>query len=142
MNPAQFAADIEAGLTELRSYAEARMTSRCTVRRKGGPPVLVDGFKVPGWTVVHTDLPVRIGGTTRGASTARRDDIGAGEVEIAVRTAHFPAATTDLADSDYVEITSGENAGLVLRIVEATWQDQATARRVPVVSVVRPKEWA
>lgn len=133
---------IAAELPGLRAEAEARMTSRCTVRRKGGTPVIVDGFKVPGWTVVHTDLPIRLGGTTRGASSARRDDIGSGEVEVAVRTAHFPAATSDLADSDYVEITSGENAGLVLRIVEATWQDQATARRVPVVSVVRPKEWA
>lgn len=132
---------IDATLPRLRAEAEARMTSRCTIRRKGGPPVMVDGFKVPAWTVVHTDLPIRIGGTTRGASPARRDDLGGADVEIAVRTAHFPVSITDLADSDYVEITDGENAGLVLRIVEATWQDQATARRVPVVSVVRPKEW-
>lgn len=133
---------IDSTLPRLRAEAEARMTSRCTIRRKGGPPVIVDGFKVPAWTVVHTDLPIRVGGTTRGASSARRDDLGSGEVEVAVRTAHFPASTADLADSDYVEITSGENAGLVVRIVEATWQDQATARRVPVVSAVRPKEWA
>lgn len=125
-----------------RRAAEARMTSRCTVRRRGGPAVVVDGFKVPAWTVVHSDLPVRVGGVSRGANPARRDDLAAGEVEVAVRTAHFPYSTADLADSDYVEITSGENAGLVIRIVEATWQDQATARRVPVVSVVRPKEWA
>jgi len=132
---------IASALPRLRAEAESRMTSRCTIRRKGGPPVMVDGFKVSAWTIVHADLPVRIGGTSRGASPARRDDSAGNEVEVPVRTAHFPTTTTDLADSDYIEVTSGENAGLVLRIVEATWQDQATARRVPVVGVVRPKEW-
>ena len=134
-------AAIDTELPKLRRQAESRMTSRCTIRRKGGPAVVVDGFKVPAWTTVHTDLPVRIGGASRGASSARRDDSAGAEVEVPVRTAHFPATTTGLADGDYIEVTSGESPGLVLRIVEATWKDQATARRVPVVGVVRPKEW-
>ncbi|QSR28888.1 Hypothetical protein CFH99_0060 [Nocardioides aromaticivorans] len=132
---------VDAAVAAGRLAAESRMTSRCTVRRKTGASAVVDGFKVAAWAVVHADLPVRVGGASRGANPARRDDLGSGEVEVAVRTAHFPYSTADLADSDYVEVTSGENAGLVVRIVEATWQDQATARRVPVVSVVRPEEW-
>lgn len=141
MTPDEYAAELEAGLAEMRAYVEATMTSRCTVRRKAGTFSVVDGLKVPNWTVVHTDLPVRIAGTSRGAATSRRQDIGGTEIEVAVRQAKFPADTADLADSDYIEITAGENTGLILRIIEATWQDGATARRVPVVGVVRPKEW-
>jgi hypothetical protein len=67
--------------------------------------------------------------------------VGTTEVQLAVRVGHFPAATTLLRDGDLIEITAGENAGLVLQIIEAAWQDQATARRVPVMAVQRPAEW-
>jgi hypothetical protein len=59
-----------------------------------------------------------------------------------MRTAHFPASTSNLRDGDLLEITSGENTGQVLRVVEADWSDQTTARRVPVVATQRPEEWS
>jgi hypothetical protein len=52
-----------------------------------------------------------------------------------------PADTSGLLDGDLVEMTGGENAGLVLRVLEVAFQDQATARRLPVVEVQRPEEW-
>jgi hypothetical protein len=129
-------------LPELRAEAEARMTSRCTIRRNDGTTTTdPDGFEVPAWTDVLTDLPFRLGGSTR-ASNSRRVTIGETEVELAVRVGHFPASTEGLTDGDLIEVTEGENAGVVLRIIEASWQDQATARRVPVVEVTRPQEWA
>jgi hypothetical protein len=129
-------------LPELRAEAEARMTSRCTIRRTSGATTTnPDGFEVPAWTDVLIDVPFRLGGSG-GASASRRVTIGESEVELAVRVGHFPADTEGLADSDLIEVTEGENAGVVLRIVEASWQDQATARRVPVVEVTRPEEWA
>ncbi len=58
-----------------------------------------------------------------------------------VRRADFPFDTTDLADNDFIDITAGKSAGKAYRIVEAEDQDQATARRVPVVGEQRPEEW-
>lgn len=125
-----------------REAAEARMTSRVTVRRKTGLTTQDEdtGEEVPEWAVVHTKLPFRLGGST-GAGTTRRVTIGAEEFQQALRTGHLPADTDDLLDADLLEVTAGENVGRVLRVVEATWQDQATARRVPVVEVDRPEEW-
>jgi transcription antitermination factor NusG len=129
-------AAIEAELPFLRAEAEARMTSRCTVRRKTGATTVVGGMKVPVWETVHTDLPLR------------RTDPGTRGVEIA--GVRYPDATgrddfphdTDLEDGDHIEVTSGEWAGTVERVIKATKADQATARRVPVVEVPRPSEWA
>lgn len=129
---------IEAELPNLRREAESRMTSRATVRRKvPGGSTDADGFPVDGWDVVYASLPFRLGGGQR--SRTRR--VGDSEVEVAVRVAHFPASTDTLRDGDLIEATSGENAGLVLQVVEVSWQDQATARRVPVVETQRPTEW-
>jgi hypothetical protein len=140
MNPAEYAADLDQGIAELRAYAEARMKSRCAIRRKTGSFEVVDGFKVPTWSIIHADLPIRIAGS-QGTASSRTRDLAGAEIQSAIREAHVPATTTDLADGDFIEITIGENAGLVLRVVEATWQDQATARRLPVTAEVRPKEW-
>ncbi|MGH3996681.1 MAG: DUF6093 family protein [Pseudonocardiaceae bacterium] len=128
---------VTAAVSAGRAAAEARMTSRCTVRRKTGETP--EGEIV--WTDVYTDLPVRLAGTIRGQSQARRVETAGVEFEIAMRTANFPASTDNLRDNDLAEITSGDNAGVVLRIVEADWQDQSTARRVPVVATLRPEEW-
>jgi hypothetical protein len=100
------------------------------------------GLEGSAWAAVYVDLPLRLAGTYRGDSPSRTLDIGGVEVEVAVRTAHLPHDADDLLDGDLIEVTAGENAGLVLRIVEAAWQDQATARRVPVVAVDRPEEWS
>ena len=121
-----------------RRFAEARMLSRCTIRRKTGETA--EGENV--WTDVYTALPMRLAGTIRGQSQSRRTQTAGVEFETAMRTANFPAATSNLQDGDLVDITSGENAGVVLRIVEADWQDQATARRLPVVETLRPEEWS
>lgn len=118
------------------------MTSRCTIRRKTGLTTQDEdtGREVPVWESTYTDLPIRVGGS-RNASTSRREDIAGVEVQQALRIAHLPAATANLADGDMVDVTSGELAGVVLRIVEADWQEQATARRVPVEAADRPEEW-
>lgn len=128
-------------LAQFRADAESRMVSRCTVRRRSGSTV-VDGLEVPAWTVVLTDLPVRVAGADRGGSGTRRVMVGETEVQLAVRVLHFPAATSSLADGDLVEVTSGECAGAVFRLVESGFQDQSTARRVPAVEVDRPEEWS
>lgn len=117
------------------------MLSRCTVRRRTGDFVVTNGFKVPIWSVEHTDLAIRLAGTSNGAARSAFRDAGSAVSADASREAHVPATTANLADGDYIEITSGENAGLVLEVIEATWQDQATARRMPVTSVPRPQEW-
>lgn len=132
---------ITSALAAGRRAAESRMTSRAVVKRAGGPPVIVDGLEVPSWTTQHIDLPGRIA-ATRGAGQSRTVTIGQTEVQLAVREWHCPASTSGLRDGDIIEVTAGENAGIFLRVVEASWQDQATARRVPVVEVQQPEGWS
>lgn len=121
------------------------MTSRVKVRRRTGFTTQDEdtGLEVPIWDVIYTDLPFRLGGaqTSLASTHSHTLDLGGVNVQLASRMGHMPAATTNLADDDYIEVTGGENAGLCLSIVEATWQDQATARRVPVKEEIRPSEW-
>lgn len=126
-----------------RAMAEARMMSRCKVMRATGylPQDKETGAKHRSWAVIHRDLPFRLTGADAGSSGTRTITIAGVEVQVPVRTAHLPAATADLRDGDLIDITAGDNAGSVYRIVEAEWQDQATARRVPVVGEQRPEEW-
>jgi hypothetical protein len=116
------------------------MTSRCTIRRKTGTTV-VDGFTVGVWATTYTALPLRLVSESTGTTQSRRVETAGVQFELAVRTAHLPASTSNLRDGDLLEVTAGENAGMVLRIVEADWSDQTTARRVPVVATQRPEEW-
>lgn len=133
---------VDAAVSAGRAAAEARMASRVTIRRKtGGTTTTAAGFKRPAWSTVATDIPFRLGGADVGGSGYRKVLVGDTEVQVAVRIGSLPATQTDLRDSDHLDITTGENVGLVLKVVEATWQDQATARRVPVVEVQRPEEW-
>lgn len=134
--------DVTWALPRLREEAETRMASRCTIRRSTGRTAQDEstGLEVPVWDTTYTDLPMRLGGS-RSAATTRTETIGGVEVQTALRIAHLPATTVDVADGDLIEITAGENAGVVLRVIEAAWQDQATARRLPVESVARPEEW-
>lgn len=138
LNPA-----IQRTLPRLRAEALARMTSACTIRRKTGAFTVVDGQKVPTWTAVYTSLPCRIGGANTGSSGFRSvaADIGGG-ASVPVRVASLPHDTDDLKDGDLLEVTSGDTSGLVFRLLEVDPQDQATARRVPVVGAPRPTEWA
>lgn len=131
-----------ARLGGMRQLAESRMTSRCTIRRATGRGAQNEatGRQTPTWQVTYSSLPIRVGGS-RDAAQTRREDVSGVELQTALRIAHLPHDTSNLRDGDLIEITSGENTGIVLRIVEATWQDQATARRLPVEQVTRPREW-
>lgn len=128
-------------LEQLRVDAESRMTSRALVKRPGGTTTDENGFEVDGWATVY-EGPFRLAGSTRGDAGSRTARVGDVDVQLAVRVAHFPATTTGLRDGDLIEVTEGENAGAFLRIVEASWQDQATALRVPVVEAQRPGGWS
>lgn len=133
---------------EFRADAESRFGwangngGSDAIVKRGDPtnPQLVDGLKVPRWTTTHELLEGRIAGG-RGAAASRTVAVGQTDVQVALREWHCAAATTDLRDGDVVEIVAGENAGLFLQIVEAEWQDQATARRLPVMQIQRPKGW-
>lgn len=116
------------------------MLSRCTIRRKTGTFTVTDGFKVPDWEIVATDVPVRIAGASRGASQSRGQQVGA-TYEAASREGSLPISQSDLRDDDHLDMTSGETSDLVFRIVEADHADQRTARRVRVIAVERPGEW-
>lgn len=135
--------DIAWALPQLRAEAEARMTSRANIWRTTGRTIQNEetGEEVPEWEIVHADIPFRLGGSDRGSSGTRTITVGGVELQVAVRIAHFPAATDDIADGDHIEVVDGENTGRAYRIVEADWADQQTARRVPVVSIDRPEEW-
>jgi hypothetical protein len=138
-------------IAEFRAEAESRMgaangSSTGNVRRKTGRTVQNEttGREAPVWTTVHSNVNVRIAGSSgglAGAARSRARGTGGIEVEVGVREVHFAAATTDLMDGDYFESTAGENAGLVLKLIEVTWKDQATARRIPAEEVSRPSEW-
>lgn len=108
------------------------MLSRCTIRRKTTTTT---------WSTTYTNLPLRLVVEGGGSAPSRKVQTAGVEFQVAARVAHLPATTSDIRDGDLIEITAGENAGLVLRVVEATWQDQATARRVPVMATQRPEEW-
>lgn len=117
------------------------MTSTATIRRKtGGTTTDADGYKVPEWADVHVAISCRIG-SDKGSSATRTVSTPGGDVQVATRTLSLPASTTNLADGDLVEVTAGELAGSVWRVVEADFADQQTARRCPVVATERPSEW-
>jgi hypothetical protein len=119
------------------------MESTVAVMRKtGGKTTGADGFEVDEWATVYAAADFRLGGANQGSTGSRTLNVGGVDVQVGVRVGNFAYDTTDLADGDLIEVTAGENDGLVLRIVEADWQDQATARRVPVVATERPGEWA
>ena len=124
-----------------RAAAERRMISLVAVYRKTGETVTANRMEVPEWVTVHTDLPFRLAGFGSDGGS-RTVSIGGATYQEATGIAHLPAETTDLADDDLIEVTEGEWPGAIYRIVEAVRKDQATARRVPVVEVSRPVEWA
>lgn len=143
MNPAQFASDLTRGAGELRAYAEARMVSRVTVRRKTGKSVQDEatGEQVPEWLVVHAGLSFRLDGSSTGDGGSHAVTVGGVEYEQATAVGHFPALSADLEDGDFVDVTSGEWSGAVFSIVAAIRADQKTARRVPIAEESRPEEW-
>ena len=136
-------AAVEQAMPFFRFEAEARMQSRVAVMRKTGLTTQNEttGEEVPEWATVHTDLPFRSDGGSTGDGGSRGVTIGGVTFEEATGVGHFPAATVDLEDGDLVDVTAGEWAGDVFRIVKALRFDQKTARRLPIVEEVRPAEW-
>lgn len=121
------------------------MTSRVKVRRRTAFTTQDEstGLEVPVWDVTYPSLPFRLGGaqTSLVSTHSHTVSLGGVDIQFAARLGHMPAGTDNLADDDLIEVISGENTGGVYRIVESAWQDQATARRVPVIEEVRPAEW-
>lgn len=119
------------------------MPGRCTVRRRSGSRLQNEetGKKSPEWLVVHTALPMRIDFTSSSDGGSRTERLDGVEVEVATAMGHFPALTADLQDGDLVEVTAGEGAGEVWRIVKVVRGDQKTALRLPIRSTTRPAEW-
>lgn len=120
------------------------MSSRATIHRKTGQMTQDEsnGLQVPVWAEVHTDLPFRSDGGSAGDGGSRGVTIGGVTFEEATGVGHVPATTIDLQDGDLIEVTDGEWAGDVWRIVAAIRYDQKTARRLPIVEAARPEEWS
>lgn len=138
-----FADSLNDALGELRGHALARMTSTANVRRPTGRTAQgADGLEANVWDTVHTGVPFGLGGSTSGDGGSRRITVAGNEYQQATGIGRFPHDLTDLADGDHVEVVAGEWAGSVFAVIEATKKDQATSRRVPVVEVSRPSEWA
>lgn len=132
-----------ARLGHLRTVAETRMTSTANIWRATGKMGQDEttGLEVPLWELTHAAVPFRLGGANQGTSGTRKVTVGGVELQLATRTANLPASTSNLLDGDLIDVTSGENAGTVWRIVEGDWADQQTARRLPIVATERPEEW-
>lgn len=63
----------------------------------------------------------------------RRLDVGGTQTEQATRTLKLPAGTVGPRDADFATIDSGDCAGLILRLLEVTPKDYATALRISCV---------
>ena len=142
MDTAGLAERIAGRLARGRSAATAAMPSRATVRRRTGRTVKVDGYTQPEWADVHVDIPFKLGGTSTGDGGTKAVTVAGVTFNQATAVGQLPWDTTNLADGYLIDITAGEWAGSVFQIVEAVKVDQRTARRVPVVEVPRPEEWA
>lgn len=130
--------DLDAVLARGRTMAEERMRSRGTVRRRDGHTIVNDA-RVYTWSTVGADILVRLDGT-RGSEQSSADTIGSSTTQVAHLEAHVPVGTP-LRAGDLIDITSGEAAPCVLRVISAVHRDQATALRARVEVVPRPKEW-
>lgn len=135
---------LSATLPELRMQAESRMLSRVSIRRKTGETAQDEdsGLEVPIWASVYMNLPFRSSAGSTGDGGSNGVTIGGVTFEEATGVGHFPAGTTNLEDGDLIEVTEGEWAGDVWRIVAAIRYDQKTARRVPITEATRPEEWS
>ena len=135
---------LEQTLVNGRGAAAQRMTSRVTVRRRTGGRIRTDQGAFDEWRTVATDVPCRLHRDWSARSDAER----AGDVstERASGTVSLPIGA-DLADGDLIEVDSGENVGMVIRLEHAPTEgrpgaDQVTALRVRGVEAARPEEWS
>lgn len=135
---------LEFVLTAGRRAALARMTSRATIMRETGRMVQDEatGLEIPEWATVNPDSPFRLDGSSSGDGGSRTVTIAGVTYEQATGAGHLPHDQRDLRDDDLLLVTVGEWVGSVYRVIEAVKGDQKTARRVPVVEVDQPEEWA
>ncbi len=132
-----FQDDLERTLSQLRVLAESRMTSRATIRRLTTETTTdAKGFKVPVYAEVLADVPFRL---IRGEGY-RTVRIGDSERQVAARDGDFPVGTP-LLDDDLVEVTEGESAGRIVRVLESMPSDQRKSLRVPVIEEQKPEGW-
>ena len=139
-----FAAILDETLAEGRAFAEVtRLRSQATVRRKTGREAQNEstGREDAEWADVHVGIAFRIAGASNSDGGSHTVTIAGVAYEEATGVGQFPASTDDLQDDDFIDVTSGEWAGSVFRIVAAVGADQKTVRRVPIVEAIRPSEW-
>jgi hypothetical protein len=130
------ASDIAATLPKLRSEAEARMKSACTIRRWDGTYATdPDNGKVTkNTTVVYTGkcrIQLR-------SLTAQTPNAGETQLTIARPEIHVPMSVLGLRTGDVATITAvdpisgdADLVGRTLRIEVPFQKDDATARRLP-----------
>lgn len=120
-----------------------RLTAEVTIRRRTGRTTQNEstGERIPIWDVVDTHVPFRLSGSGSSDGGSHKVDIGGVTYEQATAVGHLPAEFADLADNDFLEVTSGEWEGSVFSVVAAIVADQRTARRVPIAEERRPEEW-
>lgn len=126
-----------------RAAAEARMTSRCTIRRKTDQTTVVDGFEVPVWEDVYVDLPCRIDWQDAGAGGYLAANVG-GEVEVtrSRRVLKVPHHARDARDHDATEVTGGDCDGLFFTLPKVAFADQKKQQELPAVEIPRPDGWS
>lgn len=129
---------IAAALPMLRAEAEARMESAGTAYRRTGYTTDANRLQVPAWEVAYTGKCRIAGG--RGPTSSTPDNTADLDIARSSMVGHFPHDTA-LRDGDLIDVTAGESAGLVFRVVEADQGDQRTARRVRLIQTERPAEW-
>ena len=135
---------IEAELPFLRAEAEARMKacSRATVKRQNGTTTDADGYEVPAWEVVYTDIPCRISAGSTSDGGSRGVSIGGVTFEDATGVGHFPHPSPLFRDGDIFELTAGDWVGDFFMVVAAIRYDQQTARRLPIKEAAEPDGWS
>lgn len=128
----------DADLAEFRAEAVSEMTSRANVRRitGRGPRNPDTGAETSSWAMAHAGIPFNLKG-----GRSRTITIGGIEFTEATAEGHLPADTFDLIDEDLIEVTAGEWAGTVWRVLEAVKGDRDVKRRLPIVEAARPPEW-
>lgn len=132
---------IESVLAAGRRAAEARMTSRCTIRRKAGTSTDPDtGFTVPLWEDVYVDLPCLVDWQ----STSAHIDINVGgtvEMTRARRVLKVRHDATAARNHDVAEIKGGACDGVFFTMTNVVFADQKKQQEIPIVETSRPEGW-
>ena len=134
---------VQSVLASGRRAALLRMTSTATFRRKTGATAQNETTGEVGdvWETTHTDLPGRLDAGHGHAGRVRAVDVAGVQIVAPDPEWHAPWGTTNVREGDYIDVTAGDSAPVVLRVREVPVGDQQTALRLPVEVVDRPSEW-